>query len=127
MWCAVPGLHEHVSMVLRKEYSLAELMVGEIETEAIAELKYASGVSVGTKRAEKIKKSAMMPSTHIKILAEIPGVSKAAAERILNSVDEGMISLYFMELDEIRNLQKTDKTKVGPKLAEKIKKFMELA
>lgn len=127
MWCAVPGLHEHVSMVLKKDHQLSELLLGEVPVEEIANLKYASGVLVGKKRAEKIRKSALMYSTHVKIFSEIPGVSKSAAERILSRVENGLFGLYFMEENEIKNLQKTDKTKVGPKLAERIRKFMDIA
>lgn len=127
MWCAVPGLHEHVSGILKQTHSLAELLTGEISVDEIAELTYASGTRVGYKRAEKMVKQATLTTTHVKIISEIPGVSKSAAERMLTEAIDGILGLYFMDEESIQNLQKTDKTKVGPALAKRIRKFMDTA
>lgn len=127
MWCGISGVREHTSSALRKNYKLYQLMAGEIPVEDIAELRYADGMRVGERRAKGIFKAAQTYDSQIRAFTAIPGVSKAGATRMIAQSDQGLLGIYLMNVKEIAVLQKTDKTKVGKVVAERIRKFMDLA
>lgn len=127
MWCGVSGIHEYTCSVLRKKYKLAELFMGEVPVEEIAELRYADGVKVGERRAKGIIKAVMNQDSQIRALSEIPGLSRTGAKNLIEQCDDGLLGLFFMDEEEIADLQLTEKKRVGPKLSVKIRKFMDIA
>lgn len=73
---------------------------------------------IPAKIANKISDAAQIPKKEdVKILAELPGISLSSAKFILNSIT----LREFILSDNISEIKKTDKTKIGNKKAEEIK------
>lgn len=123
MWCSIPGLQEYIALKLREMYNISEIILGDVDIEDIASLKYASGVSVGPKRAKKMINAVSQIQVQAKVLSQIPGVSIKTAENILSQITWN--DLINMDVEELQLINRTAKTKIGPSLANKIKKFVE--
>lgn len=135
MWVAVPTVSAKSVPVLMKRFKLSDLIAAsDVQYEnfltEIAEMKYPSGAKIGESRAKKIMgiaysgagttKIDKLKATSAKILAEVPGVTKPTAEKILETFSLRQICMGQVSADDIAEVQKTKTRKVGQKCAEKI-------
>ncbi len=87
--------------------------IGLIRARKIANIR--SILDKGTKQAYKIKHN---------LLTQIPSVSSAAATAILAIIPFHDLLNGEATVDQIKNIHKTEKTKIGPKTAENILKYL---
>jgi ERCC4-type nuclease len=135
MWIALPTVSSKSVPVLMKRFKLSDLLSAtsaQVEnfTNEISEMKYPSGAKIGDARAKKIMgvaysgaavtKLDKLKTTSMKILAEVPGITKPTAEKILEKYSLRDICSGNCSADDIAAIQKTKTRKVGQKSAEKI-------
>ena len=117
MWHRLPGVSEQTRMVLMDKFGLVDLTNGSVSVDEIAEVKYFSGRNIGERSARKILSSKR--EHHIRILACIPGLSQVASHNILANFT--LSQLCDASIEAIRQVDQTEKKKIGKKMAEKIK------
>ena len=135
MWIAIPTVSNKSVPVLMKRFKLSDLIaatdVQQINfTKEIASMKYPSGAKIGESRAKKIMwiaysgngvtKLDKLKTISMRLLAEVPGVTKQTAEKILEKYSLRKICLGHVSADDMAKIQKTKTRKVGQKCAEKI-------
>jgi ERCC4-type nuclease len=112
---AVPGLALATARIMiAKGWSLWTLY--EADVEILAAISYPSGAVLGVQRARKIEAAMGERKTWIKILEQIQGVTKKTAEALFSSERD----LYKWTIDNVANVAKTAKTRVGPVVAKRI-------
>jgi ERCC4-type nuclease len=127
MWSAIPQItYKTASLFIDAKYKIADLCKGNISIEDISVLRYQNGSIVG-KRASKILQTAKptlvtSKRTYAKILSQVPGISLVSAKYLLQQID--FIDLLNGKHTELSEYKKTEKTKVGKKLASSIKKYL---
>jgi ERCC4-type nuclease len=135
MWQAIPGISSKSAPQLMEKYQLSELisandMQKKHLLKEIAELKYASGRRLGDDMAKKIMVLAYagtgvtiidkLKTISANILAEIPGVTKDTAKKILTQYSLRDICIGRVGEDELSVVKKSATRKLGTSLAEKI-------
>lgn len=122
IWRALPGVSDVTGFILSEKYKLHEIIAGTISIDEIAKIKYPSGKqSIGPKRAKNI--CTINNKSAIKILTELPGISKTSAIFVLKS--HKLIELCTMIKDELAQIPKTESgRKIGPKLAKTILQYL---
>ena len=108
------------SDIILKQWSIRELLSftdsPSINTNAISLLKYTSGNTFGDSRAKKIIKALKLKDTKIKVLSEIKGLTKQSAKKIL----ENLPNISQWNIENIKEINKTEKRKIGIKLSTQI-------
>lgn len=106
--------------------SMFDVLRGDVTVAAIAELKYPSGGRFGDKRAQQIIGNKNNVAVHAKILSAIPGLTQDTAKKILKKYS--IVELVNTDADDISEIVKKitngKPVKVGPTLAEKIKRMI---
>jgi len=135
MWIAIPGISSKSAPTLMEKYQIADLisandMQKKNLTKEIAELKYASGRRLGDDMAKKVMILAYagtgvtiidnLKNISANILAEIPGVTKDTAKKILTQYSLRDICTGKVGEDELSVVKKSPTRKIGIALAEKI-------
>lgn len=88
MWHAIEGCTDSMVTALEEEGVMFQfLMLGAYEKKQFACLKRASGAIIPEKQVKKVLESAILPSTHKKVLTCITGVSDTRADLILSKFD----------------------------------------
>lgn len=97
-WNSIEGVTDTNYLAL-KDHNVCvhNLLCGEYTLPQLIMAKYRSGILVGEKKLNKIIKSATQEATHIKVLSQIPGISKTRAVSILSlfklpDIIKGMIT-----------------------------------
>lgn len=125
----IPGIGSVVSTVLSESgVTLLNIYDGTYTIDSMARLKFPTGASLGIDRATKIFNNVKMlkGSSQLakkiqgKILETIPLVSAAAAKKILSVIEFTDIMEGNTSVEIIKDIQKTEKSKVGQKCAENI-------
>lgn len=103
------------------------------DAEFIAGLKYSSGAVIGLPKAKKIIAGTKKlidddsPSKkQIKFLAEIPGISIKASEKILEQTSLHNLMNNLISIDELTQIYRSEKTKISVKLAENIFQYLNI-
>jgi len=135
MWTAIPGVSSKSAPTLMEKYKLSDLisandMQKKHLLKEIAELKYASGRRLGDDMAKKVMVLAYagtgvtildnLKNISANILAEIPGVTKDTAKKILAVYSLRDICMGRVGEDELAVVNKSPTRKLGTSLAEKI-------
>jgi len=135
MWTAIPGISSKSAPTLMEKYQISDLisandMQKKNLTKEIAELKYASGRRLGDDMAKKVMILAYggtgvtiidnLKNISANILAEIPGVTKDTAKKILAQYSLRDICTGKVGEDELSVVNKSATRKIGIALAEKI-------
>lgn len=117
MWIALPGVALMTARVLiAANIKLREFISGNLDRDAISQLKVGNTlIGRHTNRLLRWQKSSKAPSILQKLLVQIKGVSKVCASRILEKYPK----LDF-DVESLAKVQKTDKMKIGIKLAKYI-------
>lgn len=89
---------------------------GDNNPEPLSRLKYDSGVTIGTKRANKIQHSLSTKKCWIKILSAIAGVSKTKAEIIIAKYPDPL----DWTVDDLSDVLVTEKRRLGTVVAQRI-------
>ncbi len=146
MWCCLPQISANTSNVfILGDIHIADFLAGKIKSSDIENMKYDNGVAIGPKRAAKICKLFQKTSKTSKsnnsdaesddennknykhycnVLAEIPGITKKTASIILlETTFEDILNGSF-SIEQLANIQKTPKSKLGKSAAGNIYKYL---
>lgn len=127
MYLAMRGV-TIVSLPIIKEYPISDLFNNSINENEIANKRYASGKHLGTSRARHILSNANNVNVHIKMLAEIPQITKTTAKLILYKYSMIDILLGKVSETELAAIVKSKnikggiikELKIGKKVAQKM-------
>ena len=129
----IPGVGSVISVILSENGISIYSIFQDIHTqEFIASLKYNTGAIIGIEKAKKImnikklleSSSERSNKLKIKILSNIPLITTKTAAKILESFDLVQIIKGEISLDDLSNIQKTEKSRLGNKAAENIYKYL---
>lgn len=140
LWQAFPGVSSKSATVLiDNKIHISDIILGEIKKDDLSILTYLHGGTFGDSRASKIlkirkgvilrrKKSSKMKyqkykKYHIKLLEAIPGITKNTAEIILDKYCISEISEGKINKKKLSEIKKTEKRRLGPKVAGDIIKY----
>lgn len=128
----LPGIGSIISATLSEQgITLYQLYKSEYTTEQIAELKYSTGAMIGMDKGRKIAEqtrkviisaSELGVKTRRKILMTIPLISKATADRLMEQTTLRAILDETISVEELADLKKTDKMRLGIAAANNIVK-----
>jgi ERCC4-type nuclease len=119
IWNCIPGVSDATRACLSEKYTLCDLIRGNFDADAISNLTYGSGTVIGKKRAHKITSSLNCPDLYVKMLTCIKGVTKQTATLIIKEI--GMDKLIEGKcLQDLAELKKTEKRKLGQSVATEI-------
>lgn len=125
IWKSIPFItFKTAKLFIDAKYTVKQLINGEIEREVIAMLEYPSGTKIG-KRAKRILEiTNAQKKYYVNLLSAVPLISKNTAKVILEMYN--MKTLLNMEdpFEKIKNIQKTEKLKIGQAAAKNIIKFL---
>jgi ERCC4-type nuclease len=87
LWCCVPGISIN-SVKLFRGHHIMDLLLGNLKQPEISALKYTNGRTIGNKKAKKIASISRLTdlsnnASYIRILSNLPGISRPTAEKIL--------------------------------------------
>lgn len=125
MWMAVPNVSAKSAPILEEKFNIADLICGNIHGDEIAELHYPSGSKFGETRAFNIMamtnpKLKKCKKANVKILSAIPNITVNTAEKILEVYSLKEICSGKVTADQIAQIKKNPRRKIGPKAAKKI-------
>lgn len=132
----LPSAGSIISALLAKNnITLWSIHVGNTDVNAIASLKYDSGAMIGLAKAQKIVKSAKKLDSStmldkklcVKILTQIPLITKKTAEIIINKFTLSDILRGKVSIDDLSSVKKTEKTKLGKKAVQNIYDYLKCA
>jgi ERCC4-type nuclease len=134
IWCCLPQITERTAMIfIDEKYHISDLLLNRIDKDTIFNMKYTSGVIIG-KRSNKIHKISIVNNKHIyekgssnkffiKMLVCLHGITKKTGAIILNNISFKDLLENKVSINELKNIQKTTKTKLGEKAAVNILKY----
>lgn len=127
MWCTLPGISDKSAPLIMEKYRLVDILCADKAAlqkivKDIALMKFASGIRIGEAKANKIMALHGKDSRAVaaKILSQIPGLSENVAEIILDNFTLKQLCAHDVLEDDLANLKKNEKARIGPKLAERI-------
>ena len=126
IWCCVPYITEKsASIFISKGYHISDLILGNISKDEIFTFK-SDNYMIG-KRSEKIWKfSRFNPDNSkifIKMISQINGISKETAKLIYSSISFELLLKGDVTLEQLQEIKKSEKSKIGSKCANKILQF----
>jgi ERCC4-type nuclease len=129
MWSAIPNITTKTAgLFIEKGYQVTDLLLGKIPKQDISLFQYTNGTIIGGKRASKIIKIASSSEENYKhycnIIGCIPLVTKKTAGLILLKLTIVELLNGVMSIDDLANIQKTEKKKLGKAAANNIYKFL---
>jgi ERCC4-type nuclease len=126
----VPGVGSIISTLLAElGITILSLYNEEHTDEEISRIKYPTGSAVGIEKGRRIalgtkkmidSSSAVNKKIHIRILSTVPLISKTTAEKILDNYSLSDIMSGNVSIEDIANIQRSTKSKIGKKAAENI-------
>lgn len=135
----LPHIGSVVSTILSENgITLSGIFNGKYSEDDIASLKYTTGAVIGLEKAKKIinnkkylrveagdqnKTTVRSYKIQKKILSSIPLISANAAEAILDETLFSDIMDRKIDVEQLKNIKKSEKTKLGQKAAENIIKY----
>lgn len=126
IWTCIPGITDNNVSLFYENYHISDLILEQIPYDEIYAMKYSSGTIIG-KRADKIlsvcKPTIESKKIYCNMLSTINGLTKKTAEIILLQYDFHEILRGNISVDQIKSVQKTEKSKVGAKIATEILRF----
>lgn len=129
MWSAIPNItSKTASIFIESGYQIYDIFLGHIDKSIIFTMKYPNGTIIG-KRSEKIvacidNSNSNNTTIYCRILAEIPGLTKQTAAILLTKINFNNLLDGQMSIEEIADVQKTEKAKIGMCVANRIHKFL---
>jgi hypothetical protein len=132
---AIPGIGSVISSFLyENKITLQKIHNNEVTEDQMAKMSFPNGVIVGLATAKRIIKKCKnicgsgdtCHKSRIKILAEIPLISVKTAEKILLNFHFSDIISKKITVQQLSDVQKTEKTKLGNKAAENIITYLGL-
>jgi ERCC4-type nuclease len=126
IWTSIPCVTDNNVSLFVEQYHISDLILGNISYDTIYSMKYPSGAIIG-KRADKIIHVCESTQKSIKIyyemLACIHGLTKKTAAIILSKYNFHEILRGNITNEQLRDIQKTEKSKLGKKIATDILRF----
>ena len=129
LWAVIPNItSKTATLFIDGGYHISDLILGKIPKENISTLRYPNGTIIG-KRADKIikiKNSGDQNNHKIycKILAELPMITEKSAAVILTKITFADLLNGKMTIQDLADIQKTHKSKIGKSAAVNIYKFL---
>nr|QQV29414.1 ERCC4 domain-containing protein [Kaumoebavirus] len=100
MWQSLPGIGVEWSLILVKNFHIASLILGTLPVAELADVRTASGVSLGEKKAQKIIDYMQGSEVGQELLALVPRIGKNIAGQILeNTTLVDICNGFFSEED----------------------------
>lgn len=126
MWCCVPNITTK-TVPCFTAYHIADLFLGSIDIATVAAMCYTNGSVIG-KRAKKITSVATNNianhAIYCRVLAEIPGLTKRTAALILVQIKFIDLLRGIFSIQQLADIKKTEKSRIGEAVAKKIYKFL---
>jgi ERCC4-type nuclease len=128
----IPKVGSVVSALLAENnITFRDIYDGKYDVTDISVLKYPSGAMLGEKaksicRLSKIINSEKHINTHKKILTTIPLITKKTATIILEHYSLGDIINGAIDIADVADIKKTEKTRLGQKAANNIFKYLQI-
>ena len=129
LWSAIPQITlKTASLFIDANIHISELFIGKISSSEISVMRYASGTIIGT-RANKIIKIRDNENVdnykhYCNILAELPMITRKTASLILMKVTFNDLLRKKLSIQEIADIRKTPRSKIGITAATNIYKFL---
>lgn len=128
IWSCIPNITSKTATLFISTYHISDLFLGLISKATISTMQYPNGSIIG-KRSEKIinvidNTCVNNHKIYCRILAEIPGITKKTAALILVKVKFNDLLCGTLSLQEIADIKKTEKSRVGIAIAKKIFMFL---
>jgi ERCC4-type nuclease len=129
LWAAIPQITtKTATLFIEGGYHISDIFTDRLTKVDISLLQYTNGTIIG-KRADKIIKIKDVDDhTNYKhycnIIAEIPGVTKKTASKILLKANFKELVMGNLTIEEIASIKKTEKSNIGISSASKIYKFL---
>ena len=125
MWRAFTGVGPETASLLSRHFTVRQIFVAPPTLEEIKSLRYNTGGKISQTTIKKIIKSVDDNLTHIRILSQIPGITKSVARLVLAYVP--MRDLWTGECDaESLKLIKTKKDSKTMKIGNRINKILSI-
>lgn len=130
IWCCVPNITEKTAcLFVNNDWHIRDLLLGKIDKKQIFALKYDNGYVIG-KRSEKIWKGSRITDANkwvfVKMLCCINGITKPTAEKILDTIQLKDLLEGKVKQKDIGGIQKSEKRKIGKKVASEVMKYFSL-
>lgn len=128
IWSSIPNITSKTATLFIADYHISDLFLGLISKIDISTMKYPNGTIIG-KRADKIIAVVNNDivdnyACYIRILAELPMITKKTAALILVQVKFNDLLRGALTLQEIADIKKTPKMRIGLAAATNIYKFL---
>ena len=128
LWCCIPGISIN-SVKLFRRYHISDLLLGQLPEATISKLSYGNGRTLGNKKARKIVAVAklanrMNQSHYIRILSNIPGISRPTADKILEAYTMVQIMTDWNTIRKSLVLLSRGKSKLGESVVSTIEKYL---
>lgn len=123
VWSMIPYITEKTAMIfIKNKISISDIILQKISIDEIANLQYESGMKIGN-RASKIFDIKDNINSQAKLLSGIRGITLKTGNEILKNISLNEI-LIEKNIEKISAIKKSEKNKVGKKIAENIIKFL---
>lgn len=122
IWKCMPNITDKTAALFMDKYHISDLLLEKIPREDISALRYPSGAIIGN-RADKILQAVTNPQCHINILTCINGITKKTAGLLLEQFSLPEIMKGKISQEQIADVKKSEKRKIGKKVAEDVVKF----
>lgn len=125
VWSSIPFITTKTAkLFIDAKYTIKQLLKGEIKREEIAMLEYPSGTKIGVRAKKILAITNSSKKNYVNLLASVPLISKKTASVILDTYS--MKTLLDMDdpLKKLKEIQKTEKTKVGAAASNNIIKLL---
>lgn len=128
LWCIIPGITIN-SVKLFRRYHISDLLLGILSEATISKMSYGNGRIIGNKKARKIANIAKLENRintqyYLRIISNIPGISRKTAEKILESFSmEKIIKDWITIRKDLVKLSR-GKTKLGEHVVSTIEKYL---
>jgi ERCC4-type nuclease len=129
IWSAIPNItSKTATLFIDKGYTISDLILGKLTLQDISTMRYPNGTIIG-KRANKIhgiKDVTNIDNIRIyyNIISAIPGLTKKSAAMLLTKISFQDLLNGTMTIQEIADIKKTEKKRIGNLVAERIYKFL---
>lgn len=128
LWCSLPGVSQVTACVVRREFSVAELVGGRVASDCIQGLRTPANRILGQQARDSLQAlKAGDKNFETKVLGAVPGLSQATARTLLEGRSlRSLLGLDRKELAALQIPQRNRKVKLGGVKAERIDKLLRM-
>lgn len=125
LWSCFKGITMDSADTFARYATVAEILTGFVSAEDIAKFKSASGKSISARTANSLIN--VPKAIKVKLLAVIPGISRNTSTKLNETYNiKKLITMGVEQLSTIEIHEGKSTKKLGPKVAENIKKYLNM-